>query len=173
MNIFSFSRHPRINARALDDKRLRKMVIETAQLLCTGLNKYHGDQVTPYKSIPKNHNPTVQNWVFDNWKYGSDCWLWRLGIAYGDEIIYRFGKKHASHLVLEGLTFKWPHLDNPRDGHFREHELCQAARHKKLGLDFTHLPTFEAYRAYLNARWPGDKRKPVWTRRNPPRWAEL
>lgn len=166
MNIFAVSRHPWKCARALDDKRLNKMILETTQLICTGLNELNKQQVTPYRSSHVNH--PITKWMLDGWEYGYDCWLWQLGMAYGKEIIHRKGRKHACQLVLEGLTFKWPGLDQHIT--MREEDFYNGARHRGLGLDFTHLPTFEAYKAYLNARWPGDKRKPVWTNREPPIW---
>src|SRR3546814_10298211 len=33
-------------------------------------------------------------------------WLWNLGEALGNEYIHRFGKKHASHLIIQGLHFR-------------------------------------------------------------------
>lgn len=166
MNIFAVSRHPRKCARALDDKRLNKMILETAQIMCAVFNKREGSQVTPYKTSHANHPITL--WADNN---DNLSWLYELGIAYGEEIQHRFGRKHSCHLVIEGLTFRWPWLADAPDFVCNEVEFYNGARHKTLGLDFTHLPVHEAYRAYLKARWPGDKRKPVWTNRNKPRWA--
>lgn len=166
MNIFAVSRHPRSCARALDDKRLNKMILETAQVICTVLNQRAGEQVTPYRNSHE-HNP-ITKWADDD---DHLRWLYELGMAYGREILTRHGRKHACQLVLEGLTFKFDHIF---DGTFEtDHEFHNGARHRKLGLDFTHLPVHQAYREYLNARWPGDKRKPVWTNRKRPSWCEL
>lgn len=170
MNIFAVSKHPRKCARALDDKRLNKMILETTQILCTLINEIEGSQVAPYRSSHVNH-PIIQ-WARDNRKNGSMFWLYELGIAYGNEIQYRFGRKHACQLVLEGLTLRWPILLDIPAFMFKL-EFYNGARHRGLGLDFTHLPVHQAYRKYLNARWPNDKREPVWTRRNPPSWCEL
>lgn len=167
MNIFTLSKHPRINARALDDKRLNKMILETAQIICTVINLDEGHQATPYKNSHVSHPITKWAQSIDNTR-----WLYLLGIAYGEEIIYRKGRKHSCHLVLEGLTFKWPYL-TMIEPELEEGDFFNGARHMKIGLDFTHLPTFEAYRHYLNAKWPNDKREPVWTRRNPPRWIDF
>ena len=170
MNIFAVSRHPRVCARALDDKRLNKMILETAQIICTVINEQSGSQVTPYRSCHVNH--PITKWAGDHQDLNPIRWLYALGIAYGEEIIYRRGRKHSCHLVLEGLTFRWPYLAM-FTLKMDEDDFYNGARHRKLGLDFTHLPTFKAYKAYLNTRWPGDKRKPIWTRRSPPRWVEL
>jgi len=167
MNIFAVSRHPRKCARALDDKRLNKMILETAQIMCAVLNEREGSQVTPYRTSHANHPIT-------KWAASSDDnmrWLYDLGMAYGEEIQYRFGRKHACQLVIEGLTFRWPWLEDAPEFMCKEVEFYNGARHKGLDLDFTHLPVHEAYRQYLKVRWPGDKRKPVWTNRKKPHWA--
>lgn len=163
MNIFAISRHPRKCARALDDKRLNKMILETAQILCTVINEQSGSQVTPYRSCHVHH--PITKWAYD---IHHQRWLYALGIAYGEEIQYRFGRKHACHLVLEGLTFRWPYLTmfKPK----RDIEFHNGARHRGLDLDYTHLPVHRAYREYLKIRWPMDKRKPRWTRREEPSW---
>lgn len=170
MNIFAVSKHPRKCARALDDKRLNKMILETTQILCTVINLDAGKQVTPYKNCHVSH--PITKWAIENRSRGAWYWLYELGIAYGHEITYRFGRKHACQLILEGLTLNHPFLlDIPE--FMYDLEFHNGARHRGLGLDFTHLPVHRAYRAYLNARWPGDKRKPIWTRRRPPSWCEL
>lgn len=167
MNIFLTSKSPKRCARDLDDKRLNKMILETAQLLCTAINTIEGEQVTPYRSSHVNH--PITKWALENRSKGSLCFLYELGVAYGNEILYRRDRKHACHLVIEGLSLNWPWLlDIPK--FMYDLEFHNGARHKGLGLDFTHLPVREAYREYLKARWPGDKRKPKWTRRKKPAW---
>ena len=179
MNIFAVSYHPSDCARALDDKRLRKMLLETAQILCTVLNETSGNsRFAPYRSTHPGH-PAVK-WASAN---GSSnfMWLLRLGEAYVKECDYRFGKRYAATEVIEwvrsyyelsltsaGIRDKVDYVepDGPRD-------FFNGARHQGLGLDFTHLPVHKAYRKYLNARWPKDKLKPVWTRRKPPAWSVM
>jgi hypothetical protein len=165
MNIFVVSRDPIACALALDDKRLNKMVLETAQLLCSAINLEADAHVAPYKTSHATHPITL--WTLSDIHHQR--WLYQLGIAYGNEIIHRKGRKHSSHLVIEGLSFRWPELAK-RGRRLEDDEFFNGARHKKLGLDFTHLPVRKAYRSYLRARWPGDKRKPVWTNREPPSW---
>ena len=165
MNIFAVSKHPRKCARALDDKRLNKMILETAQILCTVINLREDRQITPYRNSHVNH--PITKWAMER---DHQIWLYHLGIAYGEEIQFRHGRKHASHLVLEGLTLNTPWLLKP----FKtDIEFFNGARNMKLGLDFTHLPVQQAYREYLNARWPGDVRDPFWTNRSRPAWCTL
>lgn len=165
MNIFAVSRHTRKCARALDDKRLNKMILETAQILCTVLEA---------KGVPVPYRPSHVTHPITKWAASEvehQRWLYQLGIAYGEEIQHRHKRKHASHLVIEGLTFHVPKLVRAVDPN--EIEFFNGARHMGLGLDFTHLPVHQAYREYLNARWPGDKREPFWTNRSRPSWCQL
>lgn len=163
MNIFAISRRPVLCAKALDDKRLNKMILETAQLLCSRFNIQAGEQITPYRTSHANHPITL--WVLTD--RNNARWLYQLGMAYGAEIEYRFGREHSCYRVIRELGETFRDLKQPVLPGIKLHN---GARHKGLDLDFTHLPTPNAYRAYLNARWPGDKRKPTWTRRGPPSW---
>lgn len=164
MNIFCVSRHPRKCARALDDLRLNKMMLETAQILCTVINMEGKSQRTPYRSTHIN-NPIIK-WAYSDPHHWS--WLWHLGNAYGDEIIHRNGRRHASHLVIQGLTLNWPWLEGePR----RDIEFYNGARHRGLDIDYTYIDnTHKAYKAYLNARWDTAKRDPTWKKRGEPSW---
>ena len=166
MNIFVTSKSPKQCARALDDLRLGKMILETAQMLCTVLNLEAGKQVTPYKNSHAT-NPLVL-WAAERDEHW--LWLWNLGEELGNEYVHRFGKKHASHLIIQGLHFRAQSKFNTTKEPKRWHN---AAAHKKLGLDFKHLPVREAYRAYLKARWKlqaKSGRPPTWTNRGQPSW---
>lgn len=164
MNVFAVSKHPRKCARALDDLRLNKMMLETAQILCTVINIQERAGVTPYRSshvgnaIIKWAQSDPQNW----------SWLWNLGDQYGEEITHRTGKSHASHRVIRGLVRRWPWLKPMPD---KPIEFINRARHQGLDLDFTDMDNVhKAYRAYLNARWDLAERKPKWTNRGAPSW---
>lgn len=162
MNIFAVSKNPRKCARALDDKRCSKMILETAQMLCTVLNLEAGEQVTPYKNTHQ-HNPLIK-WAS---KPKNFAWLWEWGMELGAEHTRRKGKVHKSHSVIIDLQKQWP--DRCFTGS-RPKRFHNSARRTDLGIDFTHLPVHKAYKKYLNKRWPGDKRKPVWTKCEPPKW---
>jgi hypothetical protein len=163
VNVFAVSRHPWKCARALDDLRLNKMMLETAQILCTVVNLEEKAQRTPYRSSHVGND--IIKWAHANPQNWS--WLYILGEAYGDEIIHRTGRRHASHLVVQGFTLNWPWLCKPPTQNI---EFINRARHLGLGLDFTDLPVHEAYKAYLNVRWDMAQRTPRWTNRNEPSW---
>ena len=53
MNLFYSDKDPEVSVRHLDDKRVVKMVLETAQILSTAAN-IHGTKTT-YKPTHQNH----------------------------------------------------------------------------------------------------------------------
>lgn len=92
MNIFILDTDVGANARAHCDKHVVKMILESAQMLCTIANELGVD--SPYKSTHKHHPSTV--WAAsskDNYK-----WLYDLMLALNEEFMYRFGhtKNHLS-----------------------------------------------------------------------------
>lgn len=167
MNIFATSPYDTVAARDLDDVRLRKMILETAQLVATALReRFQLD--TQYKSTHKNHPCNV--WARES--TGNLQWLIDYGLLLHYESITRFGKTHKSGEVLGDqaslfAAFCSVHENTKED----MTPFANCARRTDLDLDFTHLPVHDAYRAYLNARWALDKKRPKWTNTHPPAWA--
>jgi len=157
VNIFATSDDPMKCAEALDDKRVVKMVLETAQLLCTVLHQR--GIATPYR--PTHQTNKLVTWAAEP---VHTYWLLRHGFMLDAEYSHRFGKRHASGEVIDSLR---QHISRTKD---QPEWYVNAARHGGLGIDFSHRPVHAAYRAYLNVRWPGDTRAPLWTNRQPPRW---
>ena len=91
MNIFVLHTDPEKAATMMCDKHVIKMVLETAQMLCT-IAHGMGYDGAPYRSTHKNHPCTV--WAAktsSNWS-----WLLRHGFALCDEYTKRYGKNHKS-----------------------------------------------------------------------------
>lgn len=158
MQIFATSSCPKQCAEWLDDKRLNKMVTESAQMICT-IAHSDGKKNLPFKPTHAHH-PLVKWADSDN---RNLWWLQRHHYALSGEWTHRMGKIHASTLhemYLPGIpTQKEPET-------FRN-----CAANDMRGLDFrwcddVHL----AYRMYLYARWLKDTRKPKWSKRNEPNW---
>lgn len=96
MNIFILHKDPKEAARMQCDKHVVKMVLETAQLLCSVAHK-NGIKKAPYKPTHKNHPCTL--WAGesrDNWN-----WLIEHGLALSEEYTKRYGKVHKSQAVIE------------------------------------------------------------------------
>lgn len=158
VNIFAISSNPIECARALDDKRVNKILLECVQVMCTHLNGK--GYTTPYKSNHKNH--PITKWAGES----SDnlAWLFHYGRALHNEFQYRYGHTHKSGLVLEALRPYIKKWSQPP----KRFQNC--ARNLNVGLDYTHLPTHEAYRQYLAYKWNNLDRKPRWTNRGHPTW---
>jgi hypothetical protein len=157
MNLFVTDPSPTLSAQALCDIRLRKMVLETAQMLCTE-GRRRGWQGMPYKPTHVNH-PVVLSLQND----GTFGWTKEYFLAISNEYAYRFEKDHKSFIKC---WYKIPKIDQSLPPTFHN-----SARNLSLSIDFTHLPIFDAYRAYLIARWIKDQRHPTWTRRGAPTWS--
>lgn len=70
MNIFYLDQDPCLAAQYHCDRHVVKMILESAQLLCTAVNVLAGEQVTPYKTTHVNHPCSI--WIresYDNWSY--------------------------------------------------------------------------------------------------------
>ncbi len=100
MNIFVLDLDFKTCARFHCDQHVSKMILESAQLLCTALNK-KGIK-TPYRSTHMNHPCTL--WVgesFDNF-----TWLRKLALALNTEYRYRYRKDtdHKSVAVIHEIA---------------------------------------------------------------------
>ena len=92
MNIFYLDKCPEKAARLQYNKHVVKMILESAQILCTAHHHYgHSDNV-PYKKAHYNHPSTI--WARDNCE--NYAWLYRHMIALGKEYTKRYGKTHLT-----------------------------------------------------------------------------
>ena len=96
MNIFYLDKNPKIAAQMQCDKHVVKMILESAQMLCTAHRVLDGDDYANkmglYKLAHKNHPSTI--WVRSSYKIIE--WLYDHMIALMNEYTYRYGKKHAT-----------------------------------------------------------------------------
>ncbi len=97
MNAFILDKSPLYAARYQYDCHVVKMPLETAQMLCTVLNK-HG-LPAPYKPTHRNHPVTL--WAGES--LSNFDWLMHHGIYLGEEYTHRYGRRHKSHTVILDL----------------------------------------------------------------------
>ena len=94
MNIFYLDKDPRKAAEYQYNKHVVKMILETAQMLCTAHHCVMGEDAdVPYKSTHKNHPSTV--WArrsANNYE-----WLYHHFVGLCEEYTKRYGKKHLSY----------------------------------------------------------------------------
>lgn len=104
MNIFFLHMIPSICAIYHLDKHVVKMILETAQLLCSAHHLSDSNFEPPYKLTHKNHPCAI--WTrtsLDNYK-----WLVELGKELCKEYTYRYGKIHKCQTVIEQLDNNLP-----------------------------------------------------------------
>jgi hypothetical protein len=106
MNIFVLDKNPTIAAQMSCDKHVVKMILESAQMLCTVAHAQGFN--APYKATHKKHPCTIwtgktkQNWD----------WLINHGLALCAEYTNRYGKVHKSQQHIEwckSLNIGLPH----------------------------------------------------------------
>jgi len=102
MNIFFLDWDVKKCAQYHCDKHVVKMILETAQLLCSShhMTDQATDQATdqvPYKLSHKNHPCSI--WVRES--LSNYLYLCELGMELSKEYTYRYGKRHKSQDVIE------------------------------------------------------------------------
>ena len=95
MNIFYLDKCPDKAARLQYNKHVVKMILESAQMLCTAHHVYGNSEQklnVPYKQAHLNHPSTI--WTRRS--KSTYMWLYNHMIALGDEYKKRYGKTHLS-----------------------------------------------------------------------------
>ena len=95
MNIFYLDHSPYKAAKYQYNKHVVKMILESAQMLCTAHHVYGNAEQklnVPYKQAHLNHPSTI--WTRTNNR--NYMWLYWHMIALGDEYTKRYGKTHLS-----------------------------------------------------------------------------
>ena len=152
MNIFILDKDINKCARFHCDQHVVKMILESAQILCTALNKK--GFTTPYKSTHEKH-PCVL-WAEES--HDNFLWLSKLAFALNNEYKYRYKKtvNHNSINVLNEIKeIKFESLG------LTEFVQAMPDQYKVTG------DAVSAYRSF----YLGEKMKfAKWTRRKPPFW---
>jgi hypothetical protein len=103
MNIFYLDSNPVKSAKAMTNKHVVKMVVESAQLLSTAHHVLDGENENLYKVTHVNHPSAV--WVRKSKSHYN--WLYTHFIALANEYTHRYEKTHATAIKLAEL------LSNP------------------------------------------------------------
>ena len=119
MNIFFLSLSAQKAARMQCDKHVVKMILETAQLLCTAIHLLAdeiplGLLMKLYKCTHKNHPAAI--WVRKS--EHNFAWTLEHGLALCAEYTKRYGKVHKTQAVLESVRkyYKFCDLSFPQQG---------------------------------------------------------
>lgn len=160
MNIFVTDPCPKKSAQALDDKRVIKMILETAQILSTvirGLDEVYAENHGLYKKTHTGH-PCVK-WAGQS----RNNYLWLLSHmqALLEEYTYRFGKQHKSGSLVPAFIEYAPMM--PEGQGLVPFANCT---------DFKHIQNVhDAYKHALISKWAKDKLVPKWTNKSRPMWS--
>jgi len=105
MNIFYLDKDPVKAASFFYNRHVVKMILESAQLLCTAHIISDGEAANvPYKATHKNHPSAI--WARES--TANYKWLYDHMIALGNEYTRRYGKKHLTILKCSGALCKAP-----------------------------------------------------------------
>ena len=91
MNIFYLNANPESAAKVMYNRHVVKMILESAQLLCTA-HRENGNHNVPYKATHKNHPSAI-------WARSNDLsylWLYDHMMALGEEYKRRYGRTHLT-----------------------------------------------------------------------------
>ena len=153
MNLFATSSDPVQSAKYLDDKKVVKMCLETAQILATATVINGGE--ASYRPTHQRH-PVV---LWTSKTRGNYWWTFQHFLALLAEYEYRYQKTHKSAELLDELLVG---LQLAPSGGLEPHPNC--ARNSAMGIDYSdHPDVYDAYKLYLSDRWETDKREPTWT----------
>ena len=106
MNIFYLHSDPNKAAKYQYNKHVVKMILESAQMLCTAhhlLDPCNSDDI-PYKVAHKNHPSTI--WVRQSAPHY--LWLYFHMMELGNEYYKRYGKKHLTITKCEDILKRYP-----------------------------------------------------------------
>jgi len=162
MNIFAVDNSPIVAARSLCDEHVRKMIVESSQMLSLAYSLERlaeEDCPRTQKGTARKH--THRNHPCSKWTLTSMCnWQWLLdhvGALCG-EFEYRFDKVHFTQTFVEWLQTHPPTLPAQPLTQF-----VQAIKDQEL-----HRPNpIDAYRLYYCVE---KSRFATWTKRQPPVW---
>ena len=156
MNIFYLDKDTRTCAKYHCDKHTVKMILETAQLLCTAHHELDGavhDDL--YKSTHKNHPSAI--WARQTRPHYK--WLYDLFCDLCEEYTKRYSKVHKTQRLIKHLI-NYPKYLSAKEDYWIDPPQCMPDQYKCDD-------TVQAYRNYYN----GDKAyMAVWKYTSTPTW---
>ena len=156
MNIFYLSRCPKKAAKLMCDKHVVKMILESAQMLCTA-HHINGSMLTKdeiYKPAYVNHPST--KWARESMEQYE--WLYKHFCELCKEYTHRYHKTHATEKIINDL------YDVCKGNYMKKTEPPQCMPDKYKSKSYV-----QAYRNY----YIGDKKRLAkYTNRKPPEFMQ-
>lgn len=127
MNIFYLSHDPVQAAQVQYNKHVVKMILETAQLLCTAHHILGSNIHIPYKATHKNHPSAI--WV----RSSAEAYMWAYEhmLALGAEYTKRYGKEHLTIAKCRDVLYTLP--NNISNDPFVQPPQCMPDEYKVEG----------------------------------------
>lgn len=108
MNIFYLHKDPHKCAVQYCNSHVVKMLLETAQILCSVHHVLETDDRIPYRKTHANHPCSI--WARQSLSHY--LWLVELGDALSLEYTHRYGKTHKSSNVINWARNRLPNIPN-------------------------------------------------------------
>ena len=156
MNIFYLDHDPILAAQYHVDKHVVKMILESAQLLCTAINTASGSQITPYKTTHINHPSAI--WVRQS--RANAHWLYQLMTALNNEYVYRFMNQHLAFCKLRAANISQLIDTYLPDAEFTEPPLAMPDEYKSTDAVISYRAYYTLGKAHLHK----------YTKRQEPYW---
>lgn len=155
MNIFATDPDPKVAAYHLDDKRVIKMILESAQMLSTAIRSRGLTHDWLYKRTHESHPCSI--WVRES-RENFD-WLITYSLELCAAYTYVYGRVHKSEAFIRRYV-EYRYLFKSKG--LQPFTNCS---------NYPELETNLAYRVRLLEKWETiDKRAPTWKNRELPYW---
>jgi len=142
MQLFVTDINPAVCARHLDDLRLNKIIVESAQLISTS----HPELIhKPYKATHINHPLVV--WISED----IENYYWT--VDYFKALCCQRTKRFPERLIHK-TAFRFENIKSGKWS-LKEEDFYNCTPYKDI-------PTFEAYKRYLLDKWKTSKSRPTW-----------
>lgn len=161
MNIFYLDRDPVKAAQQMCDRHVVKMILESAQMLCTAHHELTGsDSLFLYKSTHKNHPSSI--WVRQS--KANYMWLYNHMMALNEEYKFRYSKTEDHKSVQKlGVFLKTP----PKNISGKPFCVPPACMDDQYKISSCVIKNYRNY--YINAK----SSFATWKNRIPPKWYNL
>ena len=156
MNIFFLHKDPQWAANALCDKHVPKMLLESAQMLSTAVQKYTDRIEELYKPAYPNHPMT--KWV----GFNRDCFRWALenAVFISQEYCKRFKKLHKSSKVINNI-YDFELMAHLPEKPFTEPPQCMPDEYKDKDYVIAYRKYYQGAKSYF-AKWERGVDAPEW-----------
>ena len=123
MNIFYLDEDPKLAAIYQYNKHVVKMILESAQMLCTAHHIHGNPDDVPYKQTHLNHPSTI--WAREN--ASNYRWLFEHFCALAQEYYVRYGKTHLTITKCKDLVYLPPGIPTTK---FQQPPQCMPDEYK-------------------------------------------